>query len=134
MISQTQIYTLLIRMWYNSLNSYLKLKEQMKIEAYTTFHCRIKPLNLSDFVMNLIEDLNMLQFCWSLNLLLITTISRQLHYFIIRFIQSIFINRLKFMKYGFSNINKIMKVQKKQGTDSTSKLQEHKGFTHTLKS
>ena len=48
---------------------YLRLKEQTK-ELCATFYCRTEPLNLSDFIMNLIEDLNMLQFCWSLNLLL----------------------------------------------------------------
>ena len=29
-----------------------------------------EPLNLSDSMMNLIEDFNILQFCWNLNLLL----------------------------------------------------------------
>ena len=37
------------------------------------------------------------------------------------------------MKEGFSNICEIMTVQEKYETDSTSKLQEHKRCTHSLK-
>ena len=47
----------------NCYNAYLRLKEQTKVEMCATFYCTTEPLNLSDFVMNLAEDLNMLQFC-----------------------------------------------------------------------
>ena len=50
------------------LSIYLYLREQAKAEICDTFYCAIEPQNLSDFMMNLIEDLIMLQFCWSLNL------------------------------------------------------------------
>ena len=50
----------------------MRLKEQKggRTEVEDIFYCKIEPLNLSVFKMNLIEYLNMLQFCWILNLLL----------------------------------------------------------------
>ena len=56
-------------MWGNNDYAYLKLKEQRRLEVCDTFYCIIEPLNLSDFMMNWMVDLNMLQFCSSLSLL-----------------------------------------------------------------
>ena len=59
-----------------------------------TFYCRIEALNLSDFRMNLIEDLadNMLHFCWNSHLLYHKDVALLRYYQIIRLIQNIFIN------------------------------------------
>ena len=70
LINQSQVYTWLIRMWRKNEYAYFRLKEQARLKVYDTFYCTIESLNLSDFIMNFIEDLTMLQFCWSLNLLL----------------------------------------------------------------
>ena len=35
----------------------MRLKEQRKTEVSDILYCRIEPQNLSDFIMNLIEDL-----------------------------------------------------------------------------
>ena len=68
LINQSQIYTWLIKMQCNiELKCIFETERQAKAEMCDTFYCTIEPLNLSDFMMNLI-DLNMLQFCWSLNL------------------------------------------------------------------
>ena len=47
-----------------------KTDKQTKVQVFATFSYIIEPLNLSDFMMKIIEAFNMLQFCWNLNLLL----------------------------------------------------------------
>ena len=43
-------------MWCNNEYANLRFKEQTRLEVCDTFYCTIEPLNLSDFMMNLIEE------------------------------------------------------------------------------
>ena len=45
---------------------YLPLKE-LNLRCVLHFCYIIEPLNLSDYIINLIKDFNILQFCWDLN-------------------------------------------------------------------
>ena len=107
------------------------MKEQTKREVCDIFYFTIELMNLPGFIMNLIEDLNMLKFSWSLNSLLlwrrssVISLSNWFKIFLSAHCNS--------WKRVFRISVKQWQCRKKWGADSTSKLQEYKGFTQSSK-
>ena len=107
-----------------------KLTNKQKVQVCSIFSYISEPLNLSDFMVDLI-NFNVLQFCWNLNLLLpqgsSSTISLSDWFKIFSSTNCSSLKRVFLMSV------KQWQCRKKWETDSTYKLQEHKGFTRSLK-